>query len=153
MTTGWGEPGEWNGQHFKSPSILDFGDYLLMAMEGWSDYDTVSGIGLMIGIERWLKAQHEVIVIGSAGGGLSQPAEIQLGSYGAGDLVIDHISVSGDNFTLTVPPLPITVEPSETIRIPVMYTPDPDGNPVTGTVTVHSNAQLGNRLEISLLGN
>ncbi|HPQ39496.1 MAG TPA: hypothetical protein PLV45_03910 [bacterium] len=152
MTTGFGEPGEWNGQHFKSPTILDFGDYLLMAMEGWSDPATNSGIGLMIGIERWLKPRQTVIVLNSDTGDLVEPPRIHLGNYGAGDLTITDIDIPAAHFTLELPPLPFTLKSSGELILPIMYTPDPGGDPVAGTVTVYSDGQIGEIVKITLLG-
>lgn len=150
MTTGFGEPGEWNGQHFKSPSILDFGDYLLMAMEGWRDTTAPSGIGLMIGVERWLKSKQETVVFEPSGGAVRQATEIKLGNYGAGNLMITDIVVSGPQFTVDAPSLPFSLKSSKEITIPVHY--EPGGNPVTGTLTILSDAQIGNRLVIDLVG-
>ncbi|MBN1297132.1 hypothetical protein JXA80_10160 [bacterium] len=151
MISGIGEPGDWNGMHFKSPSVLDFGDFLLVAMEGWPNRLQASGIGLMIGVERWLKSKQNHLVFHTTGG-IVPPGRIELGNYGASDVVITGITVIGPSFTIVPPSLPHVLKPSDERVLSVSYTPDPGGTPVQGRVIIESNAQIGNTITIHLSG-
>lgn len=142
MITGFGEAGDWNGQHFRSPSVLDFGEYLLVAFEGWPDDTAAAGIALQIGVERWLRPLEQSITIPDT----TMPVEIVLGNYGAGDLQINDISIVGGGFMMVSPDTPQILKSSEELRIPV--TSSSPGN--QGLVIIESNSQFENPLIIDL---
>lgn len=148
MISGIGEPGEWNGYHFKSPSVLDVGDFLLVAYEGWSEPTIASGIGLMIGIERWIGTEQPVVLF-NIGNGYSQ--DLQLANHGAGELMIYAIDVSNPGFQMDLPVFPYILKSSEQLSIPIQYTRTSESGSVPGIVTVHSNSMIDPLLTIYLV--
>ena len=139
MISGIGEPGEWNGYHFKSPSVLDVGDFLLVAYEGWEAARVASGIGLMIGVERWIQSTDRIILLNNGNG---FRADLTLGNHGAGELRIHSVAVSNPAFRLALPVLPVSLKPSEPLLIPVEFTPSGQGGITAASVTIQSDSMI-----------
>lgn len=148
MISGIGESGDWNGYHFKSPSVLDVGDFLLVAYEGWEAPRVSSGIGLMIGIERWIRGEDRYALLNFENGFSSS---LTIGNYGAGRLTIFTIEVSDPSFRLQIPPLPLELESSEELSIPVEFTPGPPDHTIAGTVTVRSDSMIDPDLNLYVI--
>ena len=149
MITGIGEPGDWNGQHFRSPTVLDFGDYLLLAMEGWPDDHKASGIGLMIGVETWLQAKEDSLVLNSQDNSSTKSAKAYVGNYGAGTLTITDIRVAGPGYRIVHPGLPYQLLSSDEIEITVSHSGEMS-QMQDGVLVVESNALLGSSVVIQL---
>lgn len=148
MISGIGDPGDWNGYHVKSPSVLDVGDFLLVAYEGWEAPRVSSGIGLMIGIERWIQSVDRFTLLNAENGFSSS---LTITNSGAGRLRIFTIEVSDPSFRLQIPPLPLEMESSEQLSIPVEFFFDPPDQIIAGTVTVHSDSMIDPNLNLYVI--
>ncbi len=142
-----GKENEWNGFDFRSPSVLDFGDYTLIAMEGWADRYS-SAIGLMIGVERWLKPFDNAVVINRR---QSQTSSIELGNYGAGNLTITGFTVTNPVFSVQNPSEPFILKPAEKLKIYIGFQPE-NSMPSAGILRVFSNSMINNPTDILLIG-
>jgi hypothetical protein len=142
-----GKPGEWNGFDFRSPSVLLFGDYTLIAMEGWSDRFS-SAIGLMVGFERWLKPFERAVVFNRD---QTLIKHLHIGNYGAGDLTINSLLVTNPAFSVQMGDEPYILKPAEKLMIEIHYTPESD-LPSAGILQIFSDSMINNPANIMLSG-
>jgi hypothetical protein len=149
MVSGLGIPGDWNGLHSRSPSLLAESDFLLLAFEGWSEDNRSSGIGFLIGLERWLKPHSNLLVFDSS---INPVNLLEIGNYGAGDLVIESLYSTNPAFSLDYPQNSHILKPAEKLVIPIRFTPGDRNQLVLGTLHIRSDSVLGRTTVIYLAG-
>lgn len=149
MVSGLGTPGNWNGLHSRSPSILAEAGFLLMAFEGWSEDNRSSGIGFLIGLERWLKPHSDLLIFNTHN---RHSDSLEIGNYGAGTLVIESFHSTNPAFSLDYPENSYSLKPAEKLVIPIRFMPG-EGNQLSlGTLYIRSNSLLEPTKAIYLVG-
>jgi len=76
---------------------------------------------------------------------------VRLTSAGSAPVTISNASISGAGFTLIQSPLPIILDPGQTIVLSIQFDPTTAGV-ATGALTVNSNSSLGDSATIALRG-
>jgi Abnormal spindle-like microcephaly-assoc'd, ASPM-SPD-2-Hydin len=88
---------------------------------------------------RLLNASPTSISFGNVGLGASASQQFTLTSAGNASVKISQITLTGNGFTVSTPPLPISLGGGQSLSVTVSFAPAAVGM-VTGTVTVVSNA-------------
>ncbi len=145
-----GFPGDWNQDHVRSPSIVTAGAFTLMAYEGWNGSGD-TGIGLVLGAERWIKADPSMLHFQAAHPG-PEIQSITLINAGTGQLHLEYVSIVGNGFVLQNPIFPDYLTPGDSISLNVVFH-DIRPGAYEGSIIIRSDAMFQPIMIIPLTAN
>ncbi len=91
------------------------------------------------------------LAFGNVTDGTTKSLSLTIQSSGTSALTVSSASVAGTGFSLGSTALPITLNPGQTLTVPVTYAPLTAGS-VTGSLTILSNSSTGSKSVVSLTG-